>query len=99
MIINLPVPPSVNALYANRKGGRGPGRYKTATYKAWLANADTYYLAQKRRVDPVSGPAIVTIRIPANTRGDVSNRIKAAEDFLVSRGITNDDRHNHKVSI
>jgi Holliday junction resolvase RusA-like endonuclease len=31
-------------------------------------------------------------------RGDVSNRIKAAEDYLVSREITQDDKHNWEVT-
>ena len=32
-------------------------------------------------------------------RGDCSNRLKAAEDYLVSRDITADDKHNWKVSV
>jgi hypothetical protein len=34
------------------------------------------------------------VRVNPGERGDVSNRTKAAEDFLVSMGITLDDRHN-----
>lgn len=96
MIIVLPVPPSVNAAYANVPR---VGRVKTAAYKAWIRQADGYVLSQKARIKPVSGPCEISIRVPLKMRGDVSNRIKLAEDYLVSRGITGDDRNNRKVSI
>jgi crossover junction endodeoxyribonuclease RusA len=96
MMITLPVPPSVNAMYRNVMG---VGRVKTREYKAWLKEADAYYLMQKSKLSTVTGQVIVAIKVPKGTRGDISNRIKAAEDFLVSRQITGDDRHNIKVSI
>lgn len=102
VILELPTPPSVNAAYANRKGGKGRGRYKTALYKAWLECADAFLLQQKRALNgriPVTGECELSIRLPANVRGDASNRIKVCEDYLVSRGITGDDKHNRKVSI
>lgn len=97
-ILRLPTPPSVNSLYYNRKGGKGRGRIKTPAYRKWLAEADGWYLTQKRQVQPQSGRLSIEIRLPS-IRGDATNRIKAAEDYLVSRGITGDDRHNHKVSV
>ena len=97
-IIRLPTPISVNALYYNRKGGKGRGRIKTPAYRAWLAEADGWYLTQKRNIKPLRGRLEIQIRLPS-IRGDATNRIKSAEDFLVSREITGDDRHNHKVSV
>ena len=94
--LRLPIPPSVNAMYRNV---RGRGRVKTGHYRAWLADADKWLLTQRRGLGRVSGPCTVEIFVPASMRGDCSNRIKAAEDFLVSREITGDDRHNWKVSI
>ncbi len=91
MKIVLPIPPSVNAAYANNKSGRGRGRFKTAAYRAWLLHADVMYLQQKRTLEPVKGPAMVVIKLPMKMRGDISNRIKVPEDFLVSRGLTSDD--------
>lgn len=38
--IKLPIPPSVNAAYVNRKTGKGVGRYKTKRYKSWERQAD-----------------------------------------------------------
>jgi crossover junction endodeoxyribonuclease RusA len=94
--VSLPVPPSVNGAYRNVAGR---GRVKSRSYKIWLRNADAIYLSQKREIKPVTGPCDLYIKIPASTRGDVSNRIKAVEDYLVSREITGDDRHNRKVTI
>ncbi len=94
MILKLPIPPSVNAAYANNKSGKGRGRYKTAKYKAWVIEADKMLLTQKRGLVPVSGPAMVVVKLPMKMRGDVSNRIKVPEDFLVSRGLTSDDKKN-----
>ncbi len=91
MILKLPIPPSVNAAYANNKRGRGRGRYKTAKYKAWLEAADGMLLEQKRGLVPVLAPAMVVIKLPMTMRGDISNRIKVVEDYLVSRELTADD--------
>jgi len=101
IVLELPLPPSVNGLYANRKGGKGKGRYPTKAYKSWLAQADLYFLTQKRDLprEPLLGQLRLEIIIPATTRGDASNRIKAVEDFLVSRNITGDDRNNWEVTI
>lgn len=96
MIIRLPVPISLNMAYRNVPR---VGRVKTAAYKKWLIQADGHLLMQKRSLRPVSGQVALAIKIPAKTRGDVTNRIKLVEDYLVSREITPDDRHNWKVSI
>jgi hypothetical protein len=95
MILKLPIPPSINAAYGNNKRGRGKGRYKTKVYKDWLIEADQWAWAQWRKLDIVTGPAMVCIKLPMKMRGDISNRIKVAEDFLVSRGLTCDDK-NHR---
>lgn len=94
MILTLPLPPSVNAAYANV---RFVGRVKTKAYRQWLKAADGYFATQKRRIIPISGPCRVKIRLPTNMRGDISNRIKLAEDYLVSRNLTSDDANNVKI--
>lgn len=93
-VIRLPVPPSVNALYRNV---RGRGRVKTRLYRQWIKQADKHLMLQAWDI-PNGGKCELMIRLP-KIRGDVSNRIKAAEDYLVSRGITADDKHNRKVSV
>lgn len=94
--LRLPIPPSVNALYANSRHA-GRGRFKTKLYRNWIKEADGYYLTQKPIVSVV-GPYTATIEIP-KTRGDVDNRSKAVLDYLVRVGLTSDDRHCRKVSV
>lgn len=100
--IRLPIPPSVNMAYGNNLSGNGRGRHKTASYLRWIRLADGWAMEAglfRHGVRPfVSGPAILTIRLPMTMRGDVSNRIKAAEDWLVDRGFTDDDKFNHSVT-
>jgi Holliday junction resolvase RusA-like endonuclease len=92
MELKLPVPPSVNAAYANRRGTTGRGRYKTASYHRWLIDADAYYTWQNLgRVKPITGPYRVSIVLPKATRGDIDNRVKLTMDWLVSRNLTPDD--------
>lgn len=97
-ILRLPIPPSVNALYFNRKYGKGRGRIKTPAYRRWLKEADGWLLIQKRGLKKVEGRCAVEIRIP-QVRGDANNYPKSVCDFLVSRELTDDDKFHVKVSV
>jgi Holliday junction resolvase RusA-like endonuclease len=100
MILTLPIPPSTNALYANSRAKGRKGRRKTTKYLAWIEQADKYYMMQKRSVmnENVSGRVALTFRIAHDEKVDASNILKAGEDYLVSRRITPDDRHNWSVT-
>ena len=87
--IELPVPPSINNAYCNRKG-RG-GRYPSKAHREWKEAAGWTLAAAKP--GKVTGPYKLAIMLPLGLRGDVSNRIKLAEDLLVTHGITPDDRN------
>ena len=96
MLFRLPIPPSSNNLFAN---ANGKGRIRTKTYTKWLKEADAwYYLQRLNQQQPITGPIELHIRLP-RIRGDASNRIKAAEDYLVSRKLTGDDKNNRKVTV
>jgi hypothetical protein len=56
-------------------------------------------MAQKRPGVSLSGQIELSIQLPHNLRGDISNRVKLIEDFLVSRAITADDRFNARVIV
>lgn len=96
MILTLPLPPSVNALYANV---RGRGRIKSAAYKKWQLGTGLLLVVQSRGQDDISGPYSVAIKLPAKMRGDIDNRCKALLDLLTVTGITEDDRRCQKVEI
>lgn len=96
MKISLPIPPSVNALYRNVPN---IGRVRTSAYNSWVKQADKHFLLQKRSLTPVTGHYAMKISLPKMIRGDVSNRIKAAEDYCVSRGLTADDSQSQSLTI
>lgn len=96
IIINLPLAPSLNNAYVSV----GRRRVKSKAYRDWLTSADQWLWPQYRKLPgiPVEGPFSVHVAVPQSMRGDCSNRIKLVEDFLVSRGITGDDRHCQKAT-
>jgi hypothetical protein len=87
----LPIPPSVNALYFNVAG---KGRVKTPEYAAWQKEAGYLLLAAFSRAGkPHIGPRFgMLVKIHNNLGCDISNRIKATEDLFVYLKITPDDR-------
>lgn len=96
--LTLPLPPSTNGLYANAPG---KGRVKSQPYREWLDEAGWLAKLATRPPSPagVSGPYALAITVPHTMRGDVSNRVKAVEDLLVSLRITPDDRNAQRVTV
>jgi Holliday junction resolvase RusA-like endonuclease len=92
LTLTLPVAPSVNSAFLNRKGGHGYGRIKSSKYRAWIKNADAHYMVQKRDVVPVHGPYVCGMIFPNKLKGDLDNRGKLILDWMVSRGLTSDDK-------
>jgi Holliday junction resolvase RusA-like endonuclease len=90
-VIELPIPPSTNALFFNPRGGHA-GRIRTPEYNAWIAEAGRR-LAQQRPAS-VPGKVALTIELqePATkVRQDCTNRVKAIEDLLVRHGVIQGD--------
>jgi Holliday junction resolvase RusA-like endonuclease len=93
-IILSRVPPSANNLFGtNRKTG---ARFKTRGYVTWIKFSQAEVMMQRpakhtARVD-------ILIRIPQSqvrASSDASNRIKAAEDLIVSMGVIPDDKQKY----
>jgi Holliday junction resolvase RusA-like endonuclease len=84
----VPVPPSVNGLFANSAKG---GRHRSKSYEKWRALAMQEVMAQRPR--RVAGKVRLSIRVERQSiLADVTNRIKAAEDVLVTMQIIEDDK-------
>lgn len=94
--LDLPLPPSTNALWrrGTRKGK--PGMIKSKAYAAWIEQAGWQLLTQ--RPAPIDGDYHIALYLPANVRGDIDNRIKAASDLLVTHKLI-DDAKAASVSI
>jgi Holliday junction resolvase RusA-like endonuclease len=100
LVLRLPMPPSVNASYANVPG---KGRVSTAALRTWKAAATAEIL----RALPAAGDRPVfrgcveiAIRLPVPARGepDADNRIKPVQDALVAAGIILDDSWRYVAS-
>ena len=99
-LASLPVPPSLNNMYANKRGG---GRRISERYASWKADASTRVMAARRPRGPMAERAEIEIRIHpvrrGNVRDDITNRIKPLEDLLVNAGILADDSIVAKCTI
>lgn len=90
----LPMPPSVNALFANKRAG---GRIKTKEYKAWQQLAGMCIRDSHRQQ---LGPYSISIALKhsaVSTLSDLTNREKALSDLLVDHGVVKDDRYCQRL--
>ena len=87
--LDIPFPPSVNTLFANRKGGR----FKTEKYKTWIDEAGWMIKTQRDRHNRHAGNVSFTlfVRRPDNRRRDIDNLQKAVLDLIVRHRILADD--------
>lgn len=103
--LELPYPPSVNEAYGNNKSGKGKGRYLTSKHKAWLKEADAWFLKQKAEKTigtPIVGPYEAHMTFSQDKRrwnSDISNRIKVAEDFLKRGKLIEDDSKCERLTV
>lgn len=84
----LPIPPSVNALWFNAPGR---GRVRTDSYKAWLSEAG--WRLREQKVTRIRRPVGLTMLagLPKRPR-DLDGCLKAACDLLEANGIIENDR-------
>lgn len=85
MTYDLPLPPSVNALYKNTPHGRA----KTNNYLEWITLARSALCKQKAR--PLFGAYHLTYLVTEKSRIDLGNHEKPLTDLLVFHGILEND--------
>lgn len=91
MIIILPFPVSVNSMYG---GGSGQKRFKSKRYKDWLCECSRLNFDYLDLKEPITRCDMhVRLYFPDRRDRDLSNYIKAVEDFLVGHKILMDDNH------
>ncbi len=99
--LELPKPPSVNAMFRNvrrRKGEKGPGRVETKLYRDWQGHAA--WRLREQRPTPVRGTVLVVFNIERTSDfADVDNCVKATLDFLVEAEIIDDDRFVSGIAV
>ena len=98
--VDLPLPPSVNELTVNLKGG---GRAKSAKYKAWLEEARWHVMTAWRAAGKPEWPEVpLRMKLELGLEGrkrDAGNCLKAVEDLLVANMPIPDDRWNDHITI
>lgn len=85
---SLPLPPSVNGLWANGK----TRRFRTQNYEDWINEAG--WELKRQRPEKLKGPVAIDYQFeePKTKRKmDLANREKAATDLLVSHGVIEAD--------
>lgn len=86
-VIVLPMPPSVNGLFAGKSR-----RHLSDEYKAWCEEAGWELKRQKPLPCPGKVSLLIEVAEPKTNRAtDLSNRCKACEDLLVTYGIIEGD--------
>ncbi len=90
MILELPMPPSVNGMYRNVPG---KGRVKTSAYLTWAKEAAVMVMIQlKPPRQPLTGDVKVIVEMQKpKVRSDIDNRAKALLDLFTSSRVWNDD--------
>jgi Holliday junction resolvase RusA-like endonuclease len=92
----LPLPPSVNGMFANA----GQGRVKTKGYREWRKAASAAIIAQRCP----AFPGTFRLEVRASDQGltharDIDNCAKATADAFVHCGIIPADDHRHLRTI
>lgn len=97
MIAGLPLPPSTNNLYANKRGG---GRVLTEEGRAYKEAVMKQLMTEGARARCPETPIVFSLWLlfPDRQRRDASNCVKAIEDALCSY-LLYDDRHHHELRI
>lgn len=93
MTFDLPMPPSVNAMFAT--DWRTKRRFATKAYSDWKRDA-TETLSEQYAAygaPAVHRPVAVRLQVGLNYTGDVTNREKATTDLLCSVLDMPDDRY------
>lgn len=85
IVLNLPIPVSVNALFFNAK----KGRVRTDKYNAWRTEAG--WMLKEQRQKPIPGPVALALEVKDEGRFDLSNMMKSVEDLLVLHGMIEGD--------
>lgn len=99
VILDLPMPPSVNRIWRARKGGRCHVSL-SPEYQRWKREADALLLAgrQLKGARTVEGPFECEIALK-RVRGDIDNRAKGLMDFLQSRNVIADDKNCERLTL
>jgi Holliday junction resolvase RusA-like endonuclease len=98
IVIDLPMPPSVNAIWCHGRGRT----WLDPKYASWKREADQEAMASRVLVGikPIDGPFRANIAINyqmVRKNSDIDNKIKAVLDFAQKAGIVTNDKNCVRV--
>lgn len=85
--LQLPKPPSVNALFAT--DWKTKRRFKSKVYGQWLAEAEA--VLWQTKTTPIKGPVKIFLTVEDTGAVDLANHEKCVVDFLVKHGLIEGD--------
>jgi len=91
--ISLPIPPSLNSMFANVIIRGKQRRVKSKEYAAWKALVAPTLDRRWKVARPIAKPYGVCIRINLNHKSDIDNRVKPILDALVNAQIIVGDQY------
>ena len=94
-MVNIPAPPSANAMYRILRNGK---RVKTSRYLKWR-NSAGYIMRASLPSQSRKTPLEVTIRAAVSRRRDIDNVCKPTLDALQCCGVIPDDRWVDKLTV
>lgn len=99
MTFDLPMPPSVNALFSTNWSTKR--RFISKAYEQWIPGAKEALERQYAAYGspPVHKPVALHIRLGINYQSDIANREKAITDLLVATLDMPDDRYIDRLVI
>jgi crossover junction endodeoxyribonuclease RusA len=88
--VKLPVPPTANNLFPTSKSGH---RFPSKKYTEWKLHAAAVFASQHKTPYTLSGNIVATYKFSFSDarRRDIANFEKAVTDFLVQKGVIEDD--------
>jgi Holliday junction resolvase RusA-like endonuclease len=89
IVLQLPVPPSTNALWMHPSGHKR--RVRSPAYSAWLQEAGWEARRQLVGVDTIQGAFNASVSVPASSRRDTDNWTKPLFDLCQSVGAVSND--------
>jgi Holliday junction resolvase RusA-like endonuclease len=89
IVLQLPVPPSLNALWSHPPGRRR--RVRSPAYSAWLTEAGWEARRQLVGVPTIQGAFNASVSVPAISRRDTDNWTKPLFDLCQSIGAVRND--------
>lgn len=97
-VVDLPYPPSVNAIWRHSKGQV----HVSARYREWKAQADATAVLHRRRWRTIKGAFTADIALSKSHRRsnhDGDNRIKCVLDWAESRELIANDKFSESTTV